>query len=248
MWLLSSAARTRSSAAIGSPPTCSSARRSIRRPSASPRRRHEAAERVRLAEVRPAAAMQADGFRLVLSLLPVLRSCCGRLPCVAGPDDGSTVGLLSATYNAQMPFMCMLAFWALTTWGLCSSTRCKRLRRSAGAPRTMTALTDCCEHARCRGARCALPRTLPRTSSTGCPTSCRPRGGARHVPSRALVDTIRFRAIGTACAARRACSKATLWRPPRACGRRRASTSRALVGTIRFRAIGTARAARHACS
>jgi len=30
----------------------------------------------------------------------------------------------------------------------------------------MTALTDCCVHARCRGARC----TLPRASSTGCPT------------------------------------------------------------------------------
>ena len=73
---------------------------------------------MRLAEVRPAAAMQADEFRLVLSLLTVLRNCCGRLPCVAGPDDGSTVGLLSATYNALMPFMCILAFWALTTWGL----------------------------------------------------------------------------------------------------------------------------------
>jgi hypothetical protein len=61
--------------------------------------------------------MRADEFRLVLSLLTVLRNCCGRLPCVAGPDDGSAVGLPSATYNALM-LLCMLAFWALTTWGL----------------------------------------------------------------------------------------------------------------------------------
>jgi len=61
---------------------------------------------------------------LILSLLTVLRNCCGAVLCSRAPEAGgsgindSSVDLPSAVYNAAM-LLSMLVFWMMTTSGLC---------------------------------------------------------------------------------------------------------------------------------